>query len=58
MFINTSFDIPLLIIAILLIATLVAFFLGLFPYPYGLIILVALGFARISHIRHTKHSRR
>lgn len=57
MFINTTFDIPLLIIAILLIATLVAFFSGVFPYPYGLIILIALGFARISHIRQSKHTR-
>jgi hypothetical protein len=58
MFINTSFDIPLLIIAILLIATLAAFFSGFFPYPYGLIILVALGFSRFSHIRESKRTRR
>jgi hypothetical protein len=58
MFFNTSFDIPLLIITILLIATLVAFFSGFFPYPYGLIILSVLGYARITHIRNSNHFRR
>lgn len=57
MFINANFDIPLMIIAILLIATLSAFISGYFPYPYGFIILIALGYARISHIRGKEKSR-
>jgi hypothetical protein len=35
-------DIPLLIISVLLAATLAAFLTGLFPYPFGFLI---LGFA-------------
>lgn len=44
-------DIPLLIIAGLLVTTLAAFFTGAFPYPYGLIVLVAALAARIFVIR-------
>jgi dihydroxy-acid dehydratase len=36
---QTKIDIPLLIIGLLLAATLVAFFAGIFPYPFGFIIL-------------------
>jgi hypothetical protein len=34
-------DIPLLVIGVLLVATLAAFFTGLLPYPIGWIILTA-----------------
>ena len=40
-------DFPLLVISILLAATLAAFFSGLFPYPFGFII---LGFALIARV--------
>jgi hypothetical protein len=40
-------DIPLLIIGVLLAATLVAFYTGLFPYPFGFFI---LGFAMLGRI--------
>ena len=40
-------DFPLLVIIILLAATLAAFLYGLFPYPFGLII---LGFALVARI--------
>ena len=33
------FDIPLIILGVLLLATLAAFFIGALPYPYGFIIL-------------------
>jgi dihydroxy-acid dehydratase len=44
-------DIPILIICGLLVVTLAAFFTGIFPYPYGLIVLVAALAARIFVIR-------
>lgn len=36
---RTQIDMPLLIIVILLAATVAAFYTGLFPYPFGFIIL-------------------
>lgn len=48
-------DTPLLIIIGLLAATLVAFFSGLFPYPYGLIVLLALLVARLLAVRSREH---
>ncbi|MGB5278162.1 MAG: hypothetical protein WBO73_18485 [Gammaproteobacteria bacterium] len=44
---RTQFDIPLLIIGLLLTATLTAFLAGVFPYPFGLFI---LGFALLGRI--------
>ena len=45
--IYTKIDMPLLIIAALLFATLAAFITGLFPYPFGVFI---LGFALLGRI--------
>ena len=47
-------DFPLLIIGILLTATLAAFFTGLFPYPFGFIILGAALLGRILQLRSRK----
>lgn len=44
-------DIPLLVIAVLLAATLLAFVAGVFSYPFGLIVLAALLVARILALR-------
>jgi hypothetical protein len=40
-------DPVLLVLLVLLTASLLAFFLGIFPYPYGLIILLAFIAARL-----------
>lgn len=48
---QTGMDIPILIIAVLLFTTLAAFFAGVFPYPYGLLVLIAALAARIFVIR-------
>lgn len=43
---------PILLVLIgLLLAALVAFFLGIIPYPYGLLILAAFIAARILYLR-------
>jgi hypothetical protein len=44
---QVNIDIPLLIIGVLLGTTLVAFYTGLFPYPFGFFI---LGFAMLGRI--------
>ena len=44
-------DVPLLIIAALLVATLTAFLSGLFPYPFGLLVLLAFLIARLLQLR-------
>jgi len=47
-------DFLLLIISILLAATLVAFYTGLFPYPFGLFILGFILLGRILQLRSMK----
>jgi hypothetical protein len=54
MFIKNKIDIPLLIISILLVTTLFIFLAGIFPYPFGLIVLTALGIARLLQIQNKK----
>jgi len=44
-------DIPLLVIGTLLLATLIAFFMGVLPYPVGWIILTAAFLGRLLFIR-------
>lgn len=56
--IKYKIDIPLLIIFILIVATLIAFSAGFFPYPFGLIVLSVLGIARMLQLRSIKHSNR
>jgi hypothetical protein len=43
----TGLDPVLILLIALLLATLTAFFLGIFPYPYGLLILSAFVAARL-----------
>lgn len=43
-------DTVLLLLLALLLASLSAFFLGLIPYPYGLLILAAFITARVLHL--------
>jgi hypothetical protein len=45
-------DKPLLIITLLLVATWVAFFMGLLPYPIGWIVLCFLFIARVMHLKN------
>jgi hypothetical protein len=47
-------DTVLLVLLALLLASLSAFFLGLIPYPYGLLILAAFIAARILHLLSTR----
>jgi hypothetical protein len=47
-------DSILLIISLLLMATLMATFLGLFPYPFGGIILLVLFMARLVYLKTGK----
>ena len=47
----SRFDPLLLIVLGLLAATLYAFFTGLFSYPYGLLILIAIAIWRIQYLR-------
>ena len=47
-------DSVLLLLLGLLLASLSAFFLGLIPYPYGLLILAAFITARILHLLSSK----
>ena len=47
-------DIPLLILLALLVATLTAFFAGVFAYPYGLIVLLAFLVARSLSLRRRR----
>jgi hypothetical protein len=48
---KTKLDIILIVVGLLLLATLVAFFIGLLPYPYGFIVLSIVFIARIMQIR-------
>jgi hypothetical protein len=43
-------DTVLLLLLAVLLASLSAFFLGLIPYPYGLLILAAFITARVLHL--------
>lgn len=43
-------DISLLLIAVLLVLTLIAFLSGLIPYPFGLVVLSAFLTARLIHL--------
>ena len=47
-------DPVLIIIAVLLIASLLAFIGGLFPYPYGLLVLLIFFVARLLAIQNKK----
>lgn len=51
-----KFDFPLLLIALLLILTLTAFFSGAFSYPVGWIILLLLLYFRVRELRDRKKS--
>jgi hypothetical protein len=44
-------DAVLIILLGLLLATLLAFFLGIFPYPFGLLVLAALIAARLFYLQ-------
>ena len=44
-------DPVVIILLALLAATLLAFFLGIFPYPYGLMVLAAFTAARILYLQ-------
>ncbi len=52
MFNKSQIDIPLLIVFLLLATSLLAFFLGVLPYPFGILILIFLGIARIILLRN------
>jgi hypothetical protein len=47
-------DIPLLIIAVLLLSTLFAFAAGLFPYPFGMFILAFALLGRVMQLRNSR----
>lgn len=49
---RSPIDIPLLIIAVLLLSTLLAFAAGLFPYPFGLFILAFALLGRVLQLRN------
>jgi dihydroxy-acid dehydratase len=44
-------DIPIIIIVLLLLATIIAFLTGVFPYPYGFIILSVALAGRILQLK-------
>lgn len=48
---HVQIDSLLLVIALLLTATLTAFFAGLFPYPFGVVILSLALLARVLQLR-------
>ena len=48
---QTKLDFPLVVIGLLLLATLAAFLTGLFPYPYGFIILSLVLIGRIFQLQ-------
>ena len=54
MFEHTHIDLALLIIGLLLTATLLAFFAGVFPYPFGFFILAFAMLGRILQLRGRK----
>jgi hypothetical protein len=45
-------DLPLLILGVLLIATITAFLLDIFPYPFGIIVLSAFFIARLLSLKN------
>jgi hypothetical protein len=47
-------DPPLIFLILLLVAVLVLFFRGVVDYPLGWLVIMALIFLRINHIRKTK----
>lgn len=51
-------DLLLLIIGLLLAATLIAFFSGILPYPFGWIVLGLLFTARLLHLRNRVRGKR
>ena len=51
---QTQVDLPLLIILLLLTTTLSAFFTGLFPYPFGIIILAIALLGRLLQLQSRK----
>jgi len=50
-------DLILIVLLGLLLATLLAFFLGVIPYPFGLIVLGVLVAARILYLRGPRKPR-
>jgi len=46
-----SVDLPLMVLGVLLAATLGAFLVGVFPYPFGWMVLAALLVARLLSVR-------
>jgi len=51
---RTQIDMPLLIIGLLLSATLVAYLVDIFPYPFGFFILCFALLGRILQLRSRK----
>ena len=51
-------DTVLLVLLGLLLATLVAFFLGIFPYPFGLLILLFFIAGRVLYLREPGRRKR
>ena len=48
---KVKFDLVSVLLAIVLIATLLAFFAGIFPYPYGWIVITLFLVFRLASIR-------
>jgi 1,4-dihydroxy-2-naphthoate octaprenyltransferase len=55
---EAAVDWYLVLIGILLIATLTAFFTGLFPYPFGVLLLLVLFGIRLMRKREKKRKQR
>ena len=51
---SAQIDIPLLVLLVLLLATLTAFLVGVFPYPFGFIILGFACILRLSQLKKKK----
>ncbi len=49
-------DTWLLVIAALLAVTLMLYFYGVFPYPFGLLILIIFFIARVMHLQGSSNS--
>lgn len=56
MFIGSDMDWLTVILLVLLIATLIAYFSGIFPYPFGWLILVAILIGQILNQRGSKNT--
>lgn len=54
---NRLTDPVVLLLLVLLLATLVAFLTGVFPYPFGLLVLVALLAGRLMQLHGTGRHR-